>query len=245
MQKLLLVVGGTSDIGTATARYYAANGWRIVLAARDVEAARNNAQEIMACTGAAVVVIELDVLQSRDMATFVENLPGLPDTVVCVVGMLGEQTRAEHDLNHAKEILRTNFEGPALLLGLLADKLVGRASGAIVGVSSVAGDRGRASNYVYGAAKSGLTTFLAGLRHRLAAKGVRVITVKPGFVRTRMTSSLDLPRLLTAEPHEVAAAIYRAAEKGHGEVVYVRPLWRFIMTVLCAMPERIFKRLPL
>ena len=135
----------------------------------------------------------------------------LPDAVVSVIGLLGDQAKAETDLAHASLVLRSNFEGPALLLGLFAERFRARGEGVIVGVSSVAGDRGRASNYVYGAAKAGFTAFLSGLRNRLAGTGVRVVTVKPGFVRTKMTAGLKLPGPLTAEPEEVAEAIYRAA----------------------------------
>jgi NAD(P)-dependent dehydrogenase (short-subunit alcohol dehydrogenase family) len=169
----------------------------------------------------------------------------MPDTVVSVIGELGEQPKAEADLGHAATVMRANFEGPALLLGLFANLFAARGSGTLVGVSSVAGDRGRASNYVYGAAKAGLTAFLSGLRNRLARSGVRVVTVKPGFVRTRMTAGMKLPPLLTAEPAEVGAAIFKAAEGGGGDVIYVRWMWRFVMMIITLIPERIFKRLRL
>ena len=142
-------------------------------------------------------------------------------------------------------MLRTNFEGPALLLGLFAERLLARGSGTIVGVSSVAGDRGRGSNYLYGAAKAGFTAFLSGLRNRLAPNGLRVITVKPGFVRTQMTAGMKLPPVLTAEPDEVGRSIFTAAEKGSSDVIYVRRLWRPVMMVIGSIPERIFKRLRL
>ncbi len=143
-------------------------------------------------------------------------------------------------------VMRTNFEGPALLLGLIAERFASRGRGTIIGVSSVAGDRGRGSNYIYGAAKAGLTAFLSGLRNRLAAAGVRVITVKPGFVRTSMTSGMKLPPMLTAEPEEVAKTIYAAAETGKGrDVLYVRRLWQPIMFAIRSIPEPIFKRLSL
>jgi short-subunit dehydrogenase len=111
-------------------------------------------------------------------------------------------------------------------------------------VSSVAGDRGRASNYVYGAAKAGFTAHLSGLRNRLAPLGVRVVTVKPGFVRTRMTAGMRLPPVLTAEADQVGRAIFAAA-MGRGDVVYVPGLWRVVMAVIRAIPEPIFKRLKL
>ena len=111
-------------------------------------------------------------------------------------------------------------------------------------MSPVAGDRGRASNYCYGAAKAGFTTYLSGLRNRLAGKGVHVVAVKPGFVRTRMTQGMKLPPALTAEPDEVAATIVRA-EARRSNIVYVRPVWRLIMLVIRHIPETVFKRLSL
>jgi len=109
----------------------------------------------------------------------------------------------------------------------------------------VAGDRGRGSNYVYGSAKAGFSAFLSGLRNRLAKTGVHVLTVKPGFVRTRMTAGMKLPPLLTAEPAEVGAAIFAAAEARRADVIYVRPVWRLVMAIIRAIPERVFKRLSL
>jgi short-subunit dehydrogenase len=119
-----------------------------------------------------------------------------------------------------------------------------RGSGTIIGISSVAGERGRASNYVYGAAKAGFTAFLSGLRNRLAAKGVRVITVKPGFVATRMTEGMKLPPRLTAQPEEVAAAILAATSRRF-DVTYVRPIWWLIMAIIRLIPEPVFKKLKL
>ncbi|MGH9807596.1 MAG: SDR family NAD(P)-dependent oxidoreductase, partial [Terriglobia bacterium] len=168
-----------------------------------------------------------------------------PDTIVSVIGMLGEQKRAEGDSAHASDIMRTNFEGPALLLAEAANRMLARGHGTIVGVSSVAGERGRASNYVYGSAKAGFTAFLSGLRNRLSGTKVRIVTVKPGFVRTKMTEGLALPPLLTAAPREVGRAVYSAAEIRPRDVVYVRPVWYAIMVVIRVLPEFAFKRLRL
>lgn len=144
----------------------------------------------------------------------------------------------------AVAVIRANFEGPALLLGELANRFEKRNRGCLIGVSSVAGDRGRARNYVYGAAKAGFTAFLSGLRNRLAAKSVRVLTIKPGFVATRMTDGMALPPALTAAPDDVGRAIYAAYASGR-DIVYVRPVWRVIMAVIRMLPEAVFKRLDL
>jgi NAD(P)-dependent dehydrogenase (short-subunit alcohol dehydrogenase family) len=243
--KTLLLIGGTSDIGRATALCYAQAGWRILLAARHEEEARRNAEDIAARTGDEVTTHRLDILETGRFESFLDSLPVLPDTAVCVVGELGDQTRGQTDPAHATLLLRTNFEGPALFLGAVAERSLARGSGTIVGVSSVAGDRGRASNYLYGAAKAGFAAFLSGLRNRVAPRGLRMVTVKPGFVRTRMTANMKLPPMLTAQPDEVGRAIFNAAETGGRDVIYVRRIWRPVMIVIGSIPERIFKHLRL
>lgn len=244
--KHLLVIGGTSDIGHAVALRYAEAGWHISLAARDPDAARRNADDIAARAGTEISIHALDILATDRLAGFVDGLPVLPDTVVCVVGELSDQKRAEGDFALAAAILRTNFEAPSLLLGRFAERFQTRGSGTIVGVSSVAGDRGRGSNYFYGAAKAGFSQFLSGLRNRMTLAGkVRVVTVKPGFVRTRMTAGMKLPGALTVEPGIVGDAIFQAADGRLRDVIYVGNIWWLVMTVITAIPETIFKRLRL
>ncbi|MGJ5208004.1 SDR family oxidoreductase [Bradyrhizobium sp. HKCCYLR20261] len=244
--KSVLVIGGSSDIGHATALRYAERGWQVALAARDTSTAQRNADDIKARTGNDVVVHALDVLDSARLTGFVDDLPALPDTVVSMIGELGDQARAEREIEHAAMIMRTNFEAPALLLGLFANAFAARGSGTIVGVSSVAGDRGRGSNYVYGAAKAGFSQFLSGLRNRMALAGkVRVVTVKPGFVRTRMTAHLKLPAPLTVTAARVAADIYAAAEESPRDVIYVGRRFWLVMTIIKLIPEAVFKRLKL
>jgi decaprenylphospho-beta-D-erythro-pentofuranosid-2-ulose 2-reductase len=244
-EKFILILGGSSDIGRATARRFAAAGWRIGLAGRDPGALQREADDVATRTGASVAIHPLDILESGAFASFFSGLGATPDAVVSVIGLLGDQSRAETDPADASVVIRTNFEGPALLLGLIAERFAARGEGVLVGVSSVAGDRGRGSNYVYGAAKAGFSAFLSGLRNRFGNTRVRVITVKPGFVRTKMTAGMKLPSLLTAEPDEVAEAIYRATAVRPRDVIYVKPVWRIVMTIVGWIPESIFKRLKL
>lgn len=244
-RKSLLVVGGTSDIGRAVGAAYAAMGWKVTLAARNVDGAERNAADIRTRTRAHEVAVRaLDILETTRFETFLDQLDALPDTVVCVVGMLGDQERAQEDTEHATQVLRTNFEGPALLLEMVAARFAARGRGLIVGVSSVAGDRGRASNYVYGAGKAGLTAYLSGLRNRLAGTDVQVVTVKPGFVRTSMTAGMDLIGPLTATPEAVADRI-TALETCAADVIYVLRAWRLIMFIIRSIPEAVFKKLKL
>jgi decaprenylphospho-beta-D-erythro-pentofuranosid-2-ulose 2-reductase len=241
--KTLLLIGATSDIGRAIAARYAQAGWSLILTARTLADAEREARDLATRYAVPVRSEVLDLLDLERMAIFAETLDPAPDTVVSVVGVLGDQGRAETDVAYAAQVLRANFEGPALILGAFAARMAARGSGAIVGVSSVAGERGRASLYVYGSAKAGLTAYLSGLRQRLAGGGLRVITVKPGYVRTRMTEGLTLPAPLTAAAAEVGEAVFRAAERGGGDVVYVRWPWRWIMAIIKLLPEFVFKRM--
>ena len=232
-----------SDIGRAIARKLADAGYALQLAARDPARLEREAQDLRVRAGAAATLRRCDVLEDGGVS-LLDDLDPLPDVAVCVVGLLGDQAESQRDAAAAERVMRANYVGPALLLGALAERFERRGGGVLVGISSVAGERGRAANYVYGAAKAGFTAFLSGLRGRLAASGVRVVTIKPGFVRTRMTAGMDLPPLLTAEPDEVAAAVVRAVRRRR-DVVYVRRIWRPLMFIVRAVPERVFKRLKL
>lgn len=243
--KTLLVVGAGSDMARAAARAFAAQGWAVVLAGRQLAALEADATDLaIRVPGAAASARALDILDTGSFDAFLDALPALPDAVLCAVGVLGDQGLAERDMDHAALVMRSNFEGPSLFLGRIAERFAARGSGTIVGISSVAGDRGRGSNYVYGAAKAGFSAFLSGLRNRLTKRGVHVVTVKPGFVRTRMTEGLRLPPLLTADAAEVGPRILGAVQ-GRRDVVYVRPVWRLVMLVIRSIPEPVFKRLSL
>lgn len=237
----VLIIGGASDMGRAIAHRFAAAGHPVQLAARQCARLAPDQADLALRYGVGVTLHELDILESATFPAFIAALPELPALAICVVGLLGEQALSEADPNAARLVMRSNFEGPAMLLGLLANAFAARGSGVLVGVSSVAGERGRASNYVYGAAKAGFTAFLSGLRNRLATQSVHVLTVLPGFVRTRMTEGMKLPPRLTASPEQVAEAIFKAVCKKR-DVLYVKPIWRLIMLIIRSIPEKIFKK---
>ena len=244
MSERVLVLGGRSDIGLAVAHRFAAAGHPVGLAARDAASLEPARADLALRHGVEVTLHEFDVLDTKALPGFVDGLDPLPGIVVCVVGAMGDQAESERNPEAAALVMRTNYEGPALALGLFAERFADRGAGTIVGVSSVAGDRGRATNYVYGSAKAGFTAFLSGLRNRLAGAGVHVVTVKPGFVATRMTEGMDLPAPLVASPEAVAEAIRRAVARRR-DVVYVKLVWWPLMAVIRAIPERIFKKLSL
>ncbi len=240
LQGPVLILGARSDIGRCIALEFAKGGCPVILAARDAASLEGDVADLSLRAGVEARAVELDVL-TADPAAFFDALGALPGTVISVVGLLGDQAQSAADPAAARRVIDTNFTAPALLLGEAARRMEARGSGCLVGISSVAGDRGRKTNYVYGAAKAGFSAFLSGLRHRLAAADVRVVTVKPGFVATRMTEGMDLPKALTAQPEEVARAVVRAC-RGGAETIYVRPIWRIVMGIIVHLPEPIFKK---
>ncbi len=237
----VLILGGASDIGMATAHRFAESGHPIQLAARNVSRLEAAKTDLSVRHNVAVELLELDVLDDAQCDGFVASLETLPETVVCVIGFMGDQSESETNAPAARTVMRSNYEGPACLMAHFANAFVARGNGSLVGVSSVAGERGRASNYVYGSAKAGFTAFLSGLRNRVTKQNVHVVTVLPGFVNTRMTEGMDLPAKLLAQPSDVGNAIFNAVEK-QKNVVYTLPIWRLVMFVITHIPEFIFKK---
>ncbi len=241
MSKNLLVLGARSDIAQATAYEFAGHGFDIILAARDSRSLDNVRSDIEIRFGVKAFTTEFDAAAFDTHREFYSQLPAKPDVVLFAVGYLGDQERAQTDWAEAEKIIHANYSGGVSILSVVAEDLEKRKTGTIIGTSSVSGDRGRRSNYFYGSAKAGFTTFLSGLRHRLASSNVNVLTVKPGFVATRMTAGMDLPERLTAQPPDVAKAIFRAYEKKK-HTLYVLGRWRWVMFVVRNIPERIFVR---
>ena len=240
----ILILGAHSDIAIAVAHRFADSGYQIQLAARNINNLAADKSDIELRYQVNVTLHEFDALDTTSHSYFVEQLTILPNITVCAVGYMGVQAENEREIKEASLVIRSNYEGPVSILSVLANCFEARGCGCLVGISSVAGERGRASNYVYGSAKAGFTAFLSGLRNRLAKKGVHVVTVLPGFVTTKMTEGMDLPKKLTAQPKEVANAIFNAVQKKQN-IIYTRPVWRFIMIIIRNIPEQIFKRLKL
>lgn len=237
----VLILGARSDMANALAHKFASEGCSIQLAARNVQSLQSDKADIELRYKGSVSLHEFDVLDTLQYDTFISSLPILPDTVICAVGYMGDQSTNETQTESIAHVIRTNYEGPAAIFSLLALQFEARGHGTLVGICSVAGLRGRASNYIYGSAKAGFIAFLSGLRNRLFKKGVHVVTVLPGFVATRMTQDMDLPAKLTAQPNEVADAIWTSVIKKKN-TVYVRRIWWPIMFVISSLPEFIFKR---
>ena len=238
----VLILGARSDIGRAVAHAFASRGHPIQLAARHADTLETDQSDIALRHDVDVSLHEFDALATSTHGDFVDQLPSLPGIAVCAVGAMGEQAENERDTDAAIRVMRSNYEGPASILATLANRFDARGGGTIVGISSVAGERGRATNYVYGSAKAGFTAFLSGLRNRMVEKDVHVVTVLPGFVATQMTEGMDLPARLTAQPGEVAEAIAAAVARKRN-VIYVRPVWKGIMAIIRNIPETVFKKM--
>jgi len=238
----VLIVGAKSDIAKAIAKEYAKQGYDLYLAARNTCEFEAFASDIAVRTQKTVKTIELDILNYQSHQRFYDQLEEKPVGSIIAVGYLGNQEKAQSDFNEAKRIMDTNYTGIVSLLNIIANDFEQRKSGFIVGISSVAGDRGRKNNYIYGSAKAALTTYLSGLRNRLCDAQVQVLTVKPGFVATKMTEGMNLPKKLTAQPEEVAKDIYKAQQKGKN-VIYTKWIWRWVMLMIKMIPEWKFKKL--
>lgn len=243
--KKCLILGANSDMGKAVAHRFAREGFEVLLASRNVN--DNNerfCKDISIRHSVACNAVSFDAIDYQSHQSFYNAIEPKPETVVSVFGYLGENSIAENDFNEASKIIASNFTGQVSILNIIAKDMEARQSGTIIGISSVAGERGRQSNYIYGASKAALTAYLSGLRNRLFKSKVHVVTVKPGFVRTKMTENLDLPKRITAEPVQVADKIWNA-HTAKRNTVYVLGIWFIIMMVIKSIPEGIFKKLKL
>jgi decaprenylphospho-beta-D-erythro-pentofuranosid-2-ulose 2-reductase len=240
----LLVLGATSDMAYATAKEFAKNGWGLLLAARNPEQLNVLKTDLEARYEVPVHAVAFDAQKFDSHEAFLQALPQQPLVTALFFGYLGEQEKAQQSWQESQRIIEANYTGAVSILNLLANTYEQQKQGCIIGVSSVAGERGRKSNYIYGSAKAGLTAYLSGLRNRLYSSGVPVITIKPGFVATRMTEHLKLPKPLTASSDQVGKAIYKAYQKKK-DVVYVLPVWRLIMQNIRMIPEGVFKKMKL
>jgi short-subunit dehydrogenase len=244
--KKTLLIGANSGIAEAVARRLAARGERLYLLGRSPERLRSLAEDLGVrggqVAGSAVFDAKRLDTHAEILEAAVQALGGL-DAVLIAHGTLGDQKACEASVSETMDQLSTNALSVISLCTLLANRLEAQGSGCLAVISSVAGDRGRQSNYVYGTAKAAVSAFTQGLRNRLYRSGVRVLTVKPGFVDTPMTAGLKKGPLF-ASADRVAGGIVAAMDKGK-DVVYLPFFWAPIMALIRAVPERVFKKLRL
>jgi decaprenylphospho-beta-D-erythro-pentofuranosid-2-ulose 2-reductase len=240
----VLILGAGSGIAQATARLYAGEGAVIGLAGRSVARLTGIADDLKVRGANRVDTFEVDFTTADVLpvlASMSDKLGGL-DHVIIAYGVLGDQAVAEHDLAAARSILDVNFGSAAAWTLAVADRLERQGRGSLVVLGSVAGDRGRRSNYIYGAAKAGLATLVEGISHRFRGTGPRAIIVKPGPTDTAMTAAMTKGGPLWATPEAVARIVRSAADSG-GPVVYAPARWRFIMAIIRMIPAAIFNKM--
>ena len=243
MTETWIILGATSAMARALARRLAEQGAELIVAGRDIDDLKALAVDLSARGAPRATAMAYD---AREAASFdailaaADQAEGLVNAAV-FVGSMPSQAEVDADPGLIASVAVDNFTGPAQALARLAPLIEARQGGTIVGVGSVAGDRGRIGNYVYGAAKAGFATYLSGLRNRLTRAGGHVVTVKPGFVDTAMTWGVE-GMFLVASPDKVARDILKAVDKKRG-VIYTPGFWWLIMTIIKLVPERIFKKL--
>ena len=238
----ILILGSTSDIGHALAEEYLTKGNTMILAARNQNKLNQQKETLQThFSKQHIQTILFDGCNFDSHQNFYDLLSKKPDGVITVMGYLGEQKVSELSFKETQTVIDSNYTGNVSILNIIADDFEKRGHGFICGVSSVAADRGRKSNYIYGSAKAGFTAYLSGLRNRLYHSNVHVLTVHPGFVDTKMTQHLTLPPRLTATPKQVAKAIIKA-QHSKKNILYVKCIWKYIMKIIKNIPESLFKR---
>ncbi len=228
----------------AIAEKFASEGYAVQLAARNSSRLFPLQSDLAIKYGSKVSLHEFNAVAFDTHAQFFEELYVKPEVTVCVFGHMNDNEKVMDDWSMTENTINANYTGAVSILNIVARYYASQEKGAIVGISSVAGERGRQTNFIYGSAKAGFTAYLSGLRNYLFHKNVHVVTVLPGFVYTKMTENLQLPALLTAKPSDVAEAVYKAVVR-RKNIIYIKWFWRYIMLVIKSIPEPLFKRMKL
>lgn len=248
LRKSVVVLGALSGMGRYIADRFAQRGYEVGLAGRDTEELALLAADLHTRYEVPCYVLPFDATAFSEHPMFLQACKTvfneLPDGVIACFGVMANQEQAQQEFAVVQNMVETNFLGCVSILESFAAAFQQRGSGFIAALSSVAGDRGRKANYIYGATKAALSIYLQGLRNRLSASGVQVTTIKPGFVDTSMTFGMNLPKLLTLSPQTAASIIVNAIIKGK-DVVYVPFFWRYIMWIINSIPECYFKKMNL
>lgn len=243
---LVVIVGVTSAISRALADEFAKRGHELIVASRDIEETNAIAADLELRHNLKVIARPFEAEAFNTHAAFVDacirDAGTALDGVVIGFGFMDAQSAASLKFDVARRMIDVNVSAVISLCEKFAAYFETQRRGFVAGISSVAGDRGRQSNYIYGASKAGMTAYLQGLRNRLYSSNVRVITIKPGFVDTKMTWGLPLPGALIASPEQAARAIYKAIDSKQ-DVAFVPWFWRYIMLLIRAIPEWQFKKM--
>ncbi|PIE01405.1 MAG: short-chain dehydrogenase [Acidobacteria bacterium] len=240
--RFVLILGANSDIARAVAIEYAKNGQNLILTSRKKQDLHSFASDLSIRYGISTEVEEFDVLNLAEHSSFCDAVIERTEGVLIAIGLLNDNEALFRDFKALQQLVDTNYTGVVSILNEFAMRFKARKSGFIVAISSVAGERGRRSNFFYGSSKSALSAYLSGLRSYLCKYHVPVTTVKPGFVATKMTEGMDFPKILSATPETVAKDIVSAQRK-RKDHLYSPWYWGWIIFCLKRIPERLFKHL--
>ncbi len=247
-QSPILILGSRSDMALESAKIWAKRGENLILAARNLREVKKDAKDLELRYGIKVEAITFETTKLKVFQAYYQKLKVKPKGILLAFGETGDPKNDHHSLERVEAIIENNYLGAVRVLSYLSLDFIHRKKKNpqeklfIAGISSVAGDRGRASNYLYGSAKAGLTAYLSGLRAELSSLDIPVTTIKPGFVRTKMTENLKLIEALTISAPKAATLIISAIER-QKEVAYLDFKWAFVMLIIKHLPERIFKKL--
>lgn len=237
----VLILGAKSDVAKAIAKIYFKNGYNLYLASRNSSQLKNFASELSRNSKRKIKLFDLDILEYEKHKKIYDDFDEKPVGVICAIGYLGDQKKGETEFNYSSKIINTNYSGIVSFLNVVVNDFENRGHGFIVGISSVAGDRGRKKNYLYGSAKAAFTSYLSGIRNRLYKKNVHVLTVKPGYIKTKMTNHLKLPKALTITTTKLASEVYNA-QQNKKEIIYTKSIWFWLMILIKLLPESFFKK---
>ncbi len=240
MSQSVLIVGAKGDIAKEIAKIYALHGYNLILSGRKITELDDFAEELR-ISKVLVELKELDITKIDTFKDFILKLKNFPTGIIIGTGFNPTNSEACRNQDKFLEVVNVNYTGPMVFINMIKNRM---KKGFIVGISSVAGERGRKKNYIYGSAKSGFSTYLSGLRQELCSENVNVITVHPGFVKTKMTKSIKTIGFLTSNPDKVALDIFKA-QQSRKDIVYSRFYWKYIMIIIRLIPESIFKKLDL
>jgi short-subunit dehydrogenase len=241
MRNTVLIIGATSDISIELAKIYAKNNHDLILTARDPNKLNSLIKYLKINYDINVEAIQFDIINFDTHKSFYDNIANKPSIVILVSGYMTDQILCQKNFKNSLNTISVNYLGPVSILNIIAIEMKKKKHGSIVGVSSVAGERGRRKNYIYGSSKAGLSTYLSGLRNELNSFGIKILTVKPGYVKTKMTKDLKLPNILVSKPDDIAKKIFVAEQNGK-DVIYSKFIWKVIIFIINLIPEFIFKR---
>lgn len=243
-QKRCLIIGATSDIAKELIYFFARDGYELDLTARNLHELGRIQKDIEIRYQTITNSYYLDVEISQSVEDFLRIYQNSPDVVVVAIGYLGNQKLAEKETSEALKITNINYTNLLPLLNHFANLMENSGKGTIIGISSIAGERGRKANYYYGAAKAALTQHLSGLRQRLHKSNVNVLTVKPGFIKTKMTKELSVPKFFEGHPFKVAKDIYNSFVNNKTTLITPR-IYFYLNIFIKLLPEKIFRKINL